>query len=398
MTPSRAGKKILVADDSLTIQKVIRLALSNDGYEIQAVSDGNEAVQQIAVFRPDVVLIDVSLPGLSAFEVKERINQEQDARPARFILMSSAFEGVDEEKAQEVFFHGRLTKPFDPAHLRQVLSQVLAGAGDAEPEITDRPVNRSVPNFVAPPKFTGETEEPSLRPAIPGATPFAPPPPPPPAAPTATFTPPPPPPPSGDDLWGSQDLATQDLTATSGAETTADPFSEFSPDAEGDDIRGLTESTIRMSGLDDLDSFDWSVNDSSKRLSPSEGGIPSLQPPRGMHDLGGATFRFDEPAPAPAPERTKPLQSWPPEHLLNEEDNTPPEHDFQPLQQEEEEHPTYGAAAHSAASAAIDADAIQAMVERQVRETLERMAQKILPEVAERVIKQEIHRLLEEAP
>src|SRR5213595_498171 len=67
---SMPGKKLLVADDSLTIQKVIRLALSNEGYEIQAVSDGNDAIQQISLFRPDVVLIDVSLPGKTAFEVK----------------------------------------------------------------------------------------------------------------------------------------------------------------------------------------------------------------------------------------------------------------------------------------------------------------------------------------
>lgn len=57
-----AAKKLLVADDSLTIQKVIRLALSNEGYEIQAVADGNDALNQILLFQPDVVLIDVSLP------------------------------------------------------------------------------------------------------------------------------------------------------------------------------------------------------------------------------------------------------------------------------------------------------------------------------------------------
>ncbi|MGZ3708565.1 MAG: response regulator, partial [Bdellovibrionota bacterium] len=120
------GKKLLVADDSLTIQKVIRLALSNEGYEIQAVSDGNDAIQQIALFRPDVVLIDVSLPGKSAFEVKRAINEQGDLEEVRFVLMSSAFEKVDEPQAEEVRFHGRLTKPFDPAHLRQVLTDVLA--------------------------------------------------------------------------------------------------------------------------------------------------------------------------------------------------------------------------------------------------------------------------------
>src|SRR5581483_5579941 len=109
-----SGKKLLVADDSLTIQKVIRLALSNEGYEIQTVSDGNDAIQQISLFRPDVVLIDVALPGQTAFEVKRAINEHDDLGEVRFVLMSSAFEKVDEEQVRAVQFHGRLTKPFDP--------------------------------------------------------------------------------------------------------------------------------------------------------------------------------------------------------------------------------------------------------------------------------------------
>src|SRR5271170_2763089 len=126
------AKKLLVADDSLTIQKVIRLALSGassgqgEGYEIQTVSDGNDAIQQISLFRPDAVLIDVSLPGKSAFEVKRAINVHEDLDRVRFVLMSSAFEKVDEDQAKEVLFHARLTKPFDPAHLREILTQVLS--------------------------------------------------------------------------------------------------------------------------------------------------------------------------------------------------------------------------------------------------------------------------------
>src|SRR3954470_17693871 len=100
------GKKLLVADDSLTIQKVIRLALSNEGYEIQTVSDGDDAIQQISLFRPDIVLIDVSLPGQSAFEVKRAINAQEDFKGARFVLMSSAFEKIDEKQLGELSFDG----------------------------------------------------------------------------------------------------------------------------------------------------------------------------------------------------------------------------------------------------------------------------------------------------
>lgn len=121
-----SAKKLLVADDSLTIQKVIRLALSNEGYDIQAVSDGSDAIQQITLFRPDIVLIDVSLPSQSAFEVKRQINEHLDLSSIPFVLMSSAFEKMDETQIQEVHFDGQLTKPFDPAHLREVLNQLLA--------------------------------------------------------------------------------------------------------------------------------------------------------------------------------------------------------------------------------------------------------------------------------
>lgn len=112
--------RLLVADSSLTIQKVIRLALSNEGYEIQAVSDGREALEQIALFRPDIVLVDASLPKKSAFELKAECGKPG----VKFVLMASAFDPVDEDKVKGAGFDGRLVKPFDPAHLRQVLADV----------------------------------------------------------------------------------------------------------------------------------------------------------------------------------------------------------------------------------------------------------------------------------
>lgn len=132
-----AGTRLLVADDSLTIQKVIRLALSQDEYEIQTVSDGQDAIQQISLFKPSVVLIDITLPGKNAFEVKSLINEQMDSNAARFVLLSSAFEQIDEARVQEVGFHGRLTKPFDPAQLRTTLNQVLAEAPTKEIFLTE---------------------------------------------------------------------------------------------------------------------------------------------------------------------------------------------------------------------------------------------------------------------
>ncbi|MBI3534368.1 MAG: response regulator [Deltaproteobacteria bacterium] len=126
------SKKLLIADDSLTIQKVIKLALSQEEYEIQAVPEGNDAIQQIALFRPDVVLVDHSLPGKNAIEIKKTINDQSEFKNIRFVLMSSAFEKVDEKSIQDIGFNGRLTKPFDPTQLRQSLSQALNAKPNAK--------------------------------------------------------------------------------------------------------------------------------------------------------------------------------------------------------------------------------------------------------------------------
>lgn len=128
-----AGKKILVADDSLTIQKVIRLALSGDGYEIQTVSDGKEALEQASLFRPDICILDVSLPLLDAYQLRESFLAKPDLAGVPVILMSSAFEKVDETRAKNLGFSGHLVKPFDPSHLRSTLLSVAQQAPRVDP-------------------------------------------------------------------------------------------------------------------------------------------------------------------------------------------------------------------------------------------------------------------------
>jgi CheY-like chemotaxis protein len=141
-----AGKKILVADDSLTIQKVIRLALSGDGYEIQTVSDGKEALEQASLFRPDICIIDVSLPKYDAYQVREHFIMKPDLKNIPVILMSSAFEKVDETRAQKLGFAGHLIKPFDPSHLRSTLLSVSSHVPENDPVMAtiNEPVTDSV--------------------------------------------------------------------------------------------------------------------------------------------------------------------------------------------------------------------------------------------------------------
>ncbi len=129
------GKKILVADDSATIQKVIKLALSADGYDIQTVTDGAEAIKAIEQISPDLVLIDISLPQIDAFEIKKRVSGNPKTAGIGFVLMVSAFERPDEAQIQHLHFQGRLIKPFDPAHLRKVVTSAFVKIAELRPSV-----------------------------------------------------------------------------------------------------------------------------------------------------------------------------------------------------------------------------------------------------------------------
>jgi CheY-like chemotaxis protein len=167
-----AHRKLLVADDSLTIQKVIRLALSGnatgggDSYEIQTVSDGTSALQQISLFRPDIVLVDVNLPQHDAVALKQAIDGYGDEfKNLRFVLLSSAFEKLDEVALDGAGFRFRLSKPFDPAHLRQVLNSV----GSTIPSVTPAEVpaiHLAPPPFALSPTPAEAPSPPSAAPSI----------------------------------------------------------------------------------------------------------------------------------------------------------------------------------------------------------------------------------------
>lgn len=366
-----AGKKLLVADDSLTIQKVIRLALSNEGYEIQAISDGADALQQISVFRPDLILIDVSLPTRSAFAIKRELNEMEEFENTRFILMSSAFEKIDETQAAEVKFHGRLTKPFDPAHLRQVLQEVL---------------NAPAASLTPPSKKAGsksnismqlDKTQPGIRLEPPSGFP-------------AANTPDP------TTQLKMEDLEEEELAITPHQPQPQEESISISFEtrdesqliektdphhgSQKDEIKHLTESTIRMSGLDD---FDWTVNDSN------------LKPLASMDD-GGTDFRMkpqfsssENPAPQGMPPITTTQQTRGiPSGNTGGFNRSSATHTPPPLS----EIPSLG----SSSVGGVSSDQLEEVIRRQVQETLAEMARKILPEVAERVIKAEIHRLLNE--
>ena len=115
-------RKLLLADDSVTIQKVVNLTFADEGIDVIAVGDGDSAMQKISEVSPDVVLADVHMPGLSGYQICERLRANPDTRDLPVVLLVGSFEPFDEGEAERVGANAYLTKPFQS--IRQLVSQV----------------------------------------------------------------------------------------------------------------------------------------------------------------------------------------------------------------------------------------------------------------------------------
>src|SRR5689334_18185503 len=118
---------LLVADDSVTIQRVIELTFANEDVRVVAVGDGQAAVQRIDAERPDIVLADVGMPKLDGYAVATHIKQSPALRDIPVLLLTGAFEPVDEEKARATGCDGILVKPVEPQQLIVRVKELLAG-------------------------------------------------------------------------------------------------------------------------------------------------------------------------------------------------------------------------------------------------------------------------------
>jgi CheY-like chemotaxis protein len=106
--------KILVADDNSNIQKMVSLALKDQGIDVVAVGNGEAAVRKIADVRPDLVLADVFMPVRNGYEVCQFVKMDSALSHIPVILLVGAFDPLDEQEAQRVGADGVLKKPFIP--------------------------------------------------------------------------------------------------------------------------------------------------------------------------------------------------------------------------------------------------------------------------------------------
>jgi len=122
--------KILVADDNSNIQKMVGLALKDQGIDVVAVGNGEAAVRKISDVHPDLVLADVFMPVRNGYEVCRYVKQDSRLSHIPVILLVGAFDPLDEQEAQRVGADGVLKKPFVPPDpLISMVKSALTRAG-----------------------------------------------------------------------------------------------------------------------------------------------------------------------------------------------------------------------------------------------------------------------------
>ena len=127
-------RKLLLADDSVTIQRVIELTFADEDIDVVAVGDGDAAIARLNSDPPDIVLADTGMPGRDGYEVAAHVHKTPALAGIPVVLLTGALQPVDEVRAREAGCAGVLVKPFEP---HMVISRVR--------ELLDRRAGRSAP-------------------------------------------------------------------------------------------------------------------------------------------------------------------------------------------------------------------------------------------------------------
>jgi two-component system alkaline phosphatase synthesis response regulator PhoP len=120
--------RILYADDHTHIRVLLEQTLEgfeDAGVELLSASDGIEAWEIIQAKRPNLVILDVMMPGLSGYEVCQHLKSDPDLSHAHVIILTAKGQAVDHERSVEVGADEYITKPFSPKRLTARVADVL---------------------------------------------------------------------------------------------------------------------------------------------------------------------------------------------------------------------------------------------------------------------------------
>lgn len=120
------AKKILLADDSVTIQKIVELTFEGEGFDLEVVSDGHDALKQAEASPPDIILADLTMPGLSGIELCRKIRAHSELKSIPIVLLTNSFEEFNRAEGDEAGVSAYVEKPFESQALIDQVQELLS--------------------------------------------------------------------------------------------------------------------------------------------------------------------------------------------------------------------------------------------------------------------------------
>jgi len=117
--------KLLIADDEEGVRSLVRMTLTNPGYEIVEAADGAEALRLALEHRPELIFLDVEMPELSGFEVCRRLRASDEVKGSTIVMLTAMTQERDLEEGRLAGADAYFTKPFSPFALLAKVEEIL---------------------------------------------------------------------------------------------------------------------------------------------------------------------------------------------------------------------------------------------------------------------------------
>lgn len=119
--------RILIADDEPNIVLALEYLMKNEGYEVQTVTDGEDALRAIEKSRPDLILLDIMMPNLDGYEVCQRIRSDPSMKDIVIIMLTAKGREVEREKGLALGADFYISKPFSTREVVKKVREILPG-------------------------------------------------------------------------------------------------------------------------------------------------------------------------------------------------------------------------------------------------------------------------------
>lgn len=118
--------RVLIVDDQPDIRRLIRMTLEDEPFELQEAADGEQALAAVAAWRPDLILLDVMMPGrFDGLQVCASVRADPGSADTRVVLLSARADGQDRDAGHAAGADEYLTKPFSPLQLLETIDRLL---------------------------------------------------------------------------------------------------------------------------------------------------------------------------------------------------------------------------------------------------------------------------------